>query len=719
MKKIILGLLLLTFITGLNAQVIFSENFDATQGPTAGGAGTYTFPTGWLLRNVDNRTPAANVAYINEAWERREDFNFNVIDSAAFSTSWYSPAGPADDWMWTPLITNLPANTVLSWNAVTYDPSYPDGYEVRIMTQVSTPGGPTGGTGVMGNQETNSTQIFTIPAENTTWTTRSVNLNAYTGQSVWIAFRNTSNDKFILLIDDVIVQVPNNYDADITAVTPLSDYSNIPLNQQPILPISATVKNNGAMGITNVVLQASVYDGLNNLIFTSNSPALATLASGVSSVFTTTAPFIPATIDSFRVEYLVSINETDQNLANNTHSDSINITDSVYARDLGTLSGTLGIGSGDVGNLGQQFVLTEMAKISSVSIFLSGQVAGSNIGIDIFNFENGLPTTLLYSSTADSLTTLFTGWLHFPVPGSIVLLPDTYVVAAREIDSTLALGNTVDKFTLGTVWVNWPTSPFSGWANVEDFGGSFSKSFMVRLNLLDKCDGNNLVVTSLQGSSICLGTNDTLIATGGTNYSWDGVPGNDTLIIAPNSDQTYTLTSIDQYLCIDTAIIQINVNDLPLVTANSSAGDTVCAGTGTILTGGGALSYLWTNGVTDGMSFVPTSTLTYTVTGTDTNGCINTASIEIYVDPCVGINSNNPMSEISVFPNPGNGDITVILKENMFITVYNALGEVIIKERFHQGVNHLNLMKFDSGIYYIKATTDNSIQKIIKIIKID
>ena len=88
--------------------------------------GTYVFPTGWLLANVDNKTPDASVAYVNNAWIRREDFTFNLSDSAAFSTSYYSPAGQADDWMWTPAI-NLTGSipTRLSWNAVTYDPVFP------------------------------------------------------------------------------------------------------------------------------------------------------------------------------------------------------------------------------------------------------------------------------------------------------------------------------------------------------------------------------------------------------------------------------------------------------------------------------------------------------------------------------------------------------------------------------------------------------------------
>ncbi|MGL5891674.1 MAG: hypothetical protein ACRC3B_17410, partial [Bacteroidia bacterium] len=126
MKKILTLLCGLSAALSLDAQIIFQEDFDGIGGSTAGGAGTYTFPAGWLLRNVDNVAPDPAVSYVNDAWERREDFSFNVADSAAFSTSWTAPVGVANDWMWTPLIT-LPANCVLSWNAVSYDPQYPDG----------------------------------------------------------------------------------------------------------------------------------------------------------------------------------------------------------------------------------------------------------------------------------------------------------------------------------------------------------------------------------------------------------------------------------------------------------------------------------------------------------------------------------------------------------------------------------------------------------------
>ena len=87
--------------TGAYALPVFYENFDIapyTPGDPAGcppswpgGAGTYPFPSGWLLRNVDNRTPSAPVSYVNDAWEDREDFGLDVSNCVAFSNPRHPP----------------------------------------------------------------------------------------------------------------------------------------------------------------------------------------------------------------------------------------------------------------------------------------------------------------------------------------------------------------------------------------------------------------------------------------------------------------------------------------------------------------------------------------------------------------------------------------------------------------------------------------------------
>ncbi len=78
--------------------------------------------------------------------------------------------------------------------------------------------------------------------------------------------------------------------------------------------------------------------------------------------------------------------------------------------------------------------------------------------------------------------------------------------------------------------------------------------------------------------------------------------------------------------------LSIFLNETPSVTANTTS-SVVCAGTNITLTGGGATTYTWSGGVSDGVSFIPFTTTSYTVTGTDGNGCTNTAVKNIIVNP--------------------------------------------------------------------------------------
>src|SRR3989338_731389 len=416
MKKILLGWALVLGASA-SAQVIYQEDFDNIPGPTAGGAGTYSFPSNMLKRNVDNLTPATSVAYINEAWERREDFVLNVLDSCAFSTSWYTPAGTANDWMWTPLIGPITGSAQLSWRAKAPDPAYADGYEVRIMT--ATQGPPTGGAGAIGNQITNSTVVFTTTGETQLWTTRTVDLSAYIGQSIYVAFRNNSSDKFILMVDDIQVEILASSDA--AAVnTNVPEYTMVPVSQAWPIGTGGSVTNVGSGTITNVNLTVNVYDGGMSNVYTANSTAVASLAPAATAPFTVPG-YTPTFPDLYTVELVATLAEVDGTPANNTTSYTVLVTDSTFARDNGTVTGTLGIGAGNGGQLGQAFTLSNADDITSVSIFIangSGNMVGQPLSGGVWATDvSGTPTTLLVSTVSITMGTETDSLWTLPIVG--------------------------------------------------------------------------------------------------------------------------------------------------------------------------------------------------------------------------------------------------------------------------------------------------------------
>jgi hypothetical protein len=141
--------------------------------------------------------------------------------------------------------------------------------------------------------------------------------------------------------------------------------------------------------------------------------------------------------------------------------------------------------------------------------------------------------------------------------------------------------------------------------------------------------GQAPIVSAGNNISICAGAPVTLSGNGAATYAWDnGVT--DGVSFTPASTQTYTVIGTNANGCSDTAQVTVTVNALPTVSAGNN--QTVCAGTAVTLNGSGATSYVWDNGVTNATPFTPVATQTYTVTGTNANGCTNTAQVTVSIN---------------------------------------------------------------------------------------
>lgn len=137
---------------------------------------------------------------------------------------------------------------------------------------------------------------------------------------------------------------------------------------------------------------------------------------------------------------------------------------------------------------------------------------------------------------------------------------------------------------------------------------------------------------------ICSGASVTLSGGGASTYSWNNGVTN-AVSFTPGGTTTYTVTATDINGCKDTEIVTITVNSLPTAvinisetSGNTNNDDTICSGAFVTLSGGGANTYSWNNGVTNAVAFTPAGTTTYTVTATDNNGCSDTESTTITVN---------------------------------------------------------------------------------------
>jgi gliding motility-associated-like protein len=160
---------------------------------------------------------------------------------------------------------------------------------------------------------------------------------------------------------------------------------------------------------------------------------------------------------------------------------------------------------------------------------------------------------------------------------------------------------------------------------------------------------------TVNSPTICAGQSTVITAVGGTNYSWNTGGSNDTLVVTPTTTTTYTVTGTDSSGCVVSSDAVVTVISLQLAITSTP----VCAGQTATLVATGANFYQWNSGATnDTIMITPTATATYSVTGTDANGCTANFSTTLVVNsnPVVTVNSPTICSGQSVTLTANGGD---------------------------------------------------------------
>jgi hypothetical protein len=133
--------------------------------------------------------------------------------------------------------------------------------------------------------------------------------------------------------------------------------------------------------------------------------------------------------------------------------------------------------------------------------------------------------------------------------------------------------------------------------------------------------------------SICFGTSDTLSVTGADIYSWDNGSSNALIFVSPLVTTDYIVTGMTVFGCIGIDTVSVVVKPNPVISISASI-NPICVGTSSVLTAGGADTYVWSNslGSINPVTVSPSSTTTYFVTGT-TSGCTGIDFITVNVNP--------------------------------------------------------------------------------------
>lgn len=207
-------------------------------------------------------------------------------------------------------------------------------------------------------------------------------------------------------------------------------------------------------------------------------------------------------------------------------------------------------------------------------------------------------------------------------------------------DQSICAGTSVTLSGLGAQAYTWN----NGVTNNTSFTPGGTQTYTVTGTDANGCQNTDQVVVTVKSlptvsagadQNVCTGSSVTLSGSGAVSFTWNNSVSNGVSFI-PAGNQTYTVTGTGVNGCQNTDQVILTVVALP--TVDGGADQVVCIGSSITLTGAGAQTYAWTNAA-NGTPFIPLTSGTYTVTGTDNNGCTNTDVVQVTVNALPIVNA--------------------------------------------------------------------------------
>jgi hypothetical protein len=280
------------------------------------------------------------------------------------------------------------------------------------------------------------------------------------------------------------------------------------------------------------------------------------------------------------------------------------------------------------------------------------------------------PATALSSTTIAVPTTTATATTNYTVTVTgangctasdvvVVTVNKTPPVADAGLDKTLTC--TTPSSTIGTTAIvgnTYAWSPATALSSttiaVPTTTALVNTNYTVTVTGANGCTATDVVIVTVNKTppTANAGTDKTLTCTtpsstigttaiAGNTYSWSPATGlSSTTIAVPTTTAlattNYTVTVTGANGCTATDVVVVTVNKTPPTVGTTVTSASIPCGGSTSITGTGASTYTWQPGSLSGttISVSPGLTTTYTVTGTASNGCTNTATRTITVAPC-------------------------------------------------------------------------------------
>lgn len=299
------------------------------------------------------------------------------------------------------------------------------------------------------------------------------------------------------------------------------------------------------------------------------------------------------------------------------------------------------IASADINNDGNTDLIMVDDNSNKAKIFLNdGNV---NFTYNTAFSTGGYP----YALNCDDLNNdgkpdVFTGNLN---TGDVSVLLNTGILPALSIsgNTSVCSGNSTSLTASGANTYSWT----GGLVNGTPFIPLSTTDYTVNATDINSCT-NQAVTTvtvmtipnlSVHDGTVCAGQSFMISPNGAIAYNFSG----GTPLVSPSATTTYTVFGTGANGCLDSITSTVYINQLPSITVNSG---TICPGQSFTMNPVGAVTYSYSSGAN---VVSPNSATTYTVTGTDINGCVNTAMSDVFIYPAViaGFSASPPSATMA------------------------------------------------------------------------
>ncbi len=693
LKKILYLLLLSLSIHQTFSQIIYSERFNTLTLTTATNniSQTYLYadvPSGMFSINNGNLiadTLSGNFPFRANGQKQKAWLGYVPVggtDTFAVSTSWLKPVGTSSAWLITPTITAA-ANSVLTWESMSPDVNNADGYEVYVTTSTApTP---------LLIDFTNL--IYSKTNESNTWQTRGLSLAAFAGQTIRIAFKNNSTDKYQLWLDDIKVEnISKQFDANPVSHK-IYKYSSININNN----FSAVFKNNGYTPITNLTINYKVGNGPTVSEIKVLSPPLNYLESRDISFTTLYNSSVPV-YNTFKIWTSTINSQTDQDPVADTISGAITISSSIPPKKVLVeefTSATCGWCPNGYTNIksivstNTNVIATALHNNDSMAITATNPLfiaQGSTEDISLAMVDRYLFSTSSKIATGtNSLSTFIAQRQAMTVPVTVTVTGVNYNPTTRQIDATVSSNFVGD--VKGQYHINLYIKENNVYGSLADSTDNKWNQYNNSFNIPSSpfYQYGNMIGTNYVMSAASYKHNHVI------NEFIDGWMGDPSVIptnsstIGQNYSKTYSYTLPNSL----TSAFRYNADNIYLIGVISEYDP----------------SYY--NGI----------------------AILNAAEIKLTSNPeaIVGIKEHEKTAiQLNVFPNPTSDvcHLNFSLKNDEFvkINVYNTLGELVYIETKNVSAGNvdyiLNVNALPSGNYSIQVSfKNNTVTKKLTIIK--